>query len=190
MANETLTDQQKNWMAKVRQTLNSSTGKSMEEWVEIARTNPETKPRARVQWLKTEHGLGQNYAMMVLHDLAESDGAPLRDTDGFRTTLWREPKALAILEAVEAQVKTFPDLVVGQRKGFTAFSRNFQFAALRPAKGAVRLGLAVDPATDPRLQAASKEGWSERCTATRVLKDAADVDDGVGDLLKAAYERS
>lgn len=190
MPNETLTEQQKNWMAKVRQTLKTSTGKSMEEWVEIARSNPETKPRARVQWLKTEHGLGQNYAMMVLHDLAEADGAPLRDTDGFRAALWKSPQALAVLEAVEAQVRDFPGLIVGQRKGFTAFSRNFQFAALRPAKGAVRLGLALDPSVDSRLEPARNEGWSERCLASLVLNDAGAVDAAVAALLHAAWERS
>ena len=190
MPNESLTDQQKNWMAKVRASLETSTGKSMDEWIVVARTNPETKPRARVQWMKDTHGLGQNYSMMVLHALAEADGENLRDTDNFRAVLWKDSKALAVLQAIEAQVKDFSGLVVGQRKGFTAFSRKAQFAALRPAKGGVRLGLAVAPDADPRLEPARNEGWSERCTATLVLDDAANVDASVAALLKTAYDRS
>lgn len=190
MANETLTEQQKNWMAKVRHTLEASTGKTLDQWVEIAKANPETAPRARQKWLKDNHGLGQNYAMMVLHAAAEAEGGQLRDADAFRETLWKEPKARAIFEAVEAQVKGFPDLVTGQRKGFSAFSRKFQFAAMRPAKGGVRLGLALPPEADARLQPAHNEGWSERCTATLVLSDSAQVDASVAALLKAAWERS
>lgn len=190
MPSETLTEQQKNWMAKVAASLQSSTGKTLGEWVEIAKTCPETKPRARQKWLKDHHGLGQNYAMMVLHAEAEAQGVMLRDTDDFRATLWAKPADLAVLAAIEAHVKGFEGLVVGQRKGFTAWSRKHQFAAARPAKGAVRLGLAVPPETDPRLQPAKTEGWSERLLSTLVLEGAGAVDASVAALLKAAWERS
>ena len=79
LANETLTEQQKNWMAKVAASLETSTGKTLAQWVEIAKLNPETKPRARVTWMKQHHGLGQNYAMQVLHAEAASRG---RDAAG------------------------------------------------------------------------------------------------------------
>lgn len=190
MANETLTEQQKNWMAKVARSLETSTGKTLAQWVEIAKANPETKPRARQQWLKDHHGLGQNYAMMVLHAAAEEAGTKLRDVDAFRETLWAKPADLAVLQAIEAAVNGFEGLVVGQRKGFTAWSRKHQFAAARPAKGAVRLGLAVPPETDPRLQPAKTEGWSERLLSTLVLDGPGAVDASVAALLRAAWERS
>ena len=190
MANETLTEQQKNWMAKVTQSLQATTGKTLAEWVAIAKTNPETKPKARQKWLKDHHGLGQNYAMMVLHAAAEDAGERPRDVDAFRTALWKEPQALSVLQAVEAALAPLDGLVTGQRKGFTAFSRKFQFAALRPAKGGVRLGLALPVDADPRLQPAQNEGWSERCTATLVLTDAAQVDAAVKELLTEAWRRS
>lgn len=190
MPSESLTEQQKNWMAKVAASLETSTGKTLDQWVEIAAKNPETKPRARVQWMKAEHGLGQNYAMMVLHALAESQGVKLRDVDAFRGALWAKPGDLAVLEAIEAVVKGFDGLVEGQRKGFTAWSRKHQFAAARPAKGAVRLGLALPPETDPRLEPAKNEGWSERLLSTLVIDEPKAVDASVAALLKAAWERS
>ncbi len=190
MPNETLTEQQKKWMASVKATLESSTGKTIPQWVEIARACPETKPRARQAWLKEHHGLGQNYAMMVLHAAAEADGVQLRDTGSFEETLWARPGDRAIFEAVKAVVSGFPDLITGQRKSFSAWSRKFQFAAMRPAKGGVRLGLAVPPDADPRLVPAKTEGWSERCTATLVLTDAGEVDAGVKALLRKAWELS
>jgi hypothetical protein len=190
VANETLTEQQKKWMASVRSSLETSTGKTLDQWVEIARGNPETAPRARQKWLKDQHGLGQNYAMLVLTTLAEAQGEKPRDVDAFRAALWKDPAALAVLQAVEQVVGGFPGLVTGQRKGFTAYSNKFQFAALRPAKGAVRLGLAVPPQADPRLAPADREGWSERCTATLVLSHAAQVDAPVAALLRQAFDAS
>jgi len=59
---EHLTEQQKKWFASVRAGLERDTGKSLAEWIEIARTCPESKPRARLKWFKETHGLLQNRA--------------------------------------------------------------------------------------------------------------------------------
>ena len=63
---ETLTEQQKKWFASVRDSLERETGKSLTEWVAIAKTCPETKHRARLAWFKEHHGLLQNRASYVL----------------------------------------------------------------------------------------------------------------------------
>ena len=98
---------------------------------------------------------------------------------------------MAILEAVEAAVAGFESVVTGQRKGFTAWSRKSQFAALKPAKGGQAvLGLAVTPDASPRLLEPKNEGWSERLKAKLTLASPAGVDDEVKALLKAAWERS
>jgi len=57
-----LSPRQQKWFASVKASLERDTGKTLEEWIAIARTCPETKPRARAQWLKDNHGLGQNRA--------------------------------------------------------------------------------------------------------------------------------
>jgi hypothetical protein len=65
------------------------------------------------------------------------------------------------------------------------------FAAARPHKGVVRLGLAVPPSADKRLEAAkTKEGWSERLKSTVTLTKPADVDAGLKALLQSAWEAS
>ena len=82
-------------------------------------------------------------------------------------------------------------VVVGQRKGFTAFSREFQFASMRPLKGGqVALGLAVPVEADARLVPPKNEGWSERLKSKAVLSSATEVDDGLRELLKRAWENS
>ena len=167
------------------------TGKTLEEWVEIVRREcQETKPKARADWLKATYGIGQNRAATIF-SVAFPSTMGWDDADGLRAALWTDPASAAILTAVEAAVADFPDLVTGQRKTFTAWSRKSQFAALKPAKGGgASLGLAVASDASPRLAEPKSEGWSERLKAKVALASPADVDADIKALLKAAWDRS
>ena len=187
---ETLTDQQRKWFASVRGGLERDTGKSLGEWVAIAKTCPETAPRARLKWFKDTHGLLQNRASYVLGEAFPRAGG-WDDAEALRDALWSDPGQRAIYLAVADAVGDLPGLVVGQRKGYSAWSRGYQFAAVRPVKGGARLGLALAPEADTRLQPAKpNEGWSERLKAVLPLTLAAEVDDGVKTLLRAAFDAS
>src|ERR1700761_908415 len=186
-----LSPRQQKWFASVQASLERDTGKTLEEWVAIARTCPETGPRKQAAWFKANHGLLQNRAMHVLSVAFPSDHRWDEDAGALREALWSDPASLAILEAVEAAVNALPKVVMGQRKQVTSFSREFQFASVKPIKGGkASLGLAVTPDTDPRLEAPKNEAWSERLKAKLLLDDAKAVDASVKALLKAAWERS
>lgn len=186
-----LTERQQRWFASVQASLERDTGKTLDQWVTIARTCPETKPKARTNWLREHHGLGINRAAQVL---SAAFPAEMRwdEPDALRAALWTDPAATAILEAVEIAItETLTDVVSGQRKSFTAFSRKVQFASIRPLKGGeALLGLAVSPDSDPRLAEPKNEGWSERLRAKVVLVAPTAVDAGIRTLLKQAWERS
>jgi hypothetical protein len=187
---ENLTEQQKKWFASVRNGLQRETGKSLAEWVAIARTCPETAPRARLKWFKETHGLLQNRASYVLGEAFPST-ASWSQPEALRDTLWVDPASRAIFAAVEALVLALPGVVVGQRKGYSAWSRSYQFSALRPLKGGrARLGLAVAPDADPCLEPAKNEGWSERLKAATVLNAPGDADARIVALLKSAWAAS
>jgi hypothetical protein len=186
-----LTEQQQKWFASLRANLERETGKTLEQWVEIVRREcPETKPRARAEWLKAAYGLGQNRAASIFA-VAYPESGGWDDAAGLRAALWTDPGSTAILEAVEEALADFPDLVTGQRKGYTAWSRKAQFAALKPTKGGYAvLGLAVAPDASPRLAGPKNEVWSERLKAKLALASPAEVDAEVRTLLKMAWERS
>lgn len=185
-----LTPRQQKWFASVQASLERDTGKTLDEWVAIARSCPETRPRARTNWLREHYGLGVNRAAHVL-------SVAFPSTDGWdnpqaaRDALWTDPGSRAIFEAVEKVAVALPDAITGQRKAFTAFSREFQFASVKPIKGGkAMLGLAVTPDADPRLAEPKNEGWSERLKSKLLLEDADQVDASVKALLKQAWERS
>jgi hypothetical protein len=183
-----LSPRQQKWFASVQASLERDTGKTLEEWVAIARTCPETKLRAQAAWLKANYGLLQNRAMHVLSVAFPSETGGWAEGDALRDALWTDPASRAILEAVQAAATALPDVVMGQRKQFTAFSHEFQFASLRPVKGGkAMLGLALTPDVDPRLEAPKNESWSERLRARMLLESSVDLDPA---LLKSAWERS
>ena len=81
--------------------------------------------------------------------------------------------------------------MTGQRKGYTAFSRKVQFAAVRPLKsGGAAMGLAIEPDAAPMLTPARNEGWSERLKSRLALAAPGDVDAQAAALLRRAWERS
>ena len=61
-----LTERQKKWFASVEASLERDTGKTLQEWVAIARTCPYDRPKARSEWLREHHGLGANRGAHVL----------------------------------------------------------------------------------------------------------------------------
>lgn len=185
-----LTDQQRKWLASVRATLETTTGRSLADWVAIAATCPETAPRARQKWLKDHHGLGQNYAMLVLSEVASVTGTLRRDSAAMGAALWADADAAAVRAALQAEIDALPDTVTGQRKTFTSWSRNFAFAAARPLKtGGVRLALALAPDADPCFEPPGRESWSERLLAATTLATPADVA-GMRAPLRRAWEAS
>ena len=186
-----LTERQQKWFASVQAGLERDTGKSLDEWVAIARSCPHDRPKARADWLREHHGLGVNRAAHVLSaafpsEVTWDDPAPLR------AALWKDPASAAILAKLEAAVTRLPDTVIGQRKSFTAFSRKVQMAAARPVKGGhALLGLAVTPDADPRLEPKGKsESWGDRLQAQLLLTSPGQVDGSLEALLRQAWERS
>jgi len=186
-----LTERQQKWFASVEASLQRDTGKTIDEWVAIARTCPHEAPKARTDWLREHHGLGVNRAAHVL-SVAFPSAMSWDDADGLRAALWKDAGSEAILSALEAAVERLPDTVIGQRKSFTAFSRKVQMAAARPVKGGhAMLGLAVEPDADPRLSPRGKsESWGDRLKGQLLLTSPAEVDAGIEALLKQAWERS
>ena len=184
-----LTAAQQRWFAAIRDGLERETGRSLAAWIEIAQTCPETAHRKRLAWMKAHHGLGQNRASIVLQAAFPPD-AGWSKPEQLETVLWADPAARAVKEAVHALVVQLPEVLVGQRKSFTAYSRQFQFCAIRPQRHGAIMGLALDAASDPILQPPSRQAWSERLVSTLPLGSPGDIPEHLGALLKAAWERS
>ena len=187
---EHLTERQKKWFASVEASLERDTGKTLAEWVAIARTCPESTPGRQSAWLCNRDAYNRAKVARVLAGASPGGGGGAAP-EVLGAARGKAPASTAIFEAVEAAVQDFEGLVTGQRKGFSAWSRNFQFAAVRPIRGGkARLGLCVSPDADPRLEAPRNEGWSERLKAAATLDSPGQVDAALRTLLRKAWDAS
>jgi Domain of unknown function (DUF4287)/Domain of unknown function (DUF5655) len=185
------TARQEQWFASVVEGLAKETGKSLDEWADLVRrTCPESTHAKRLAWLNETHGLGVNRASAIVDAAFGTLGWDR--PDDLAAALWTTSDQWAILEAVRATLADWPGATETQRKGFTAFSRRVQFAALAPIKGGgARLGLAVLADEALLLEPPRKrESWSERLRSVLVVETAAGVDALARHLLKAAYDVS
>lgn len=185
-----LTERQRKYFASLQASLERDTGKPLEQWVAIARTCPESGHRARLKWLKDNHGLLQNHGN---HVLSEAFGSAMswQEPERLLEALWTDPASKAIFEAVDAAARSPNEVIQTARKGYTAWSRKVQFAAARPVKGGkLMLGLALMHDANARLEAPKNESWSERLKARTRLSSPAEVDAELAALLQAAWERS
>lgn len=186
-----LTERQQKWFASVKASLERDTGKPLEAWVDILKRDcPETTKGKQSEWLKTHHGIGQNRAAQII-DALNPEPDPWADAAALRATLWKDPASAAILAAVEQLVDQIPDVVATQRKGFSAWSRKVQFAALKPLRGGqAAIGLALTADAAPGLTTPDKESWSERLKAKLILTGPEMADDTLLTLLRQAADRS
>jgi len=94
-------------------------------------------------------------------------------------------------DAVAAYAQSLgDDVVVGPRKTFSGFSRQYQFAAARPVRATVRLGLAIDPTAFNLEPAKKSDSWSDRLTSVVIITSIDEIDKTLKRLLKQAYENS
>lgn len=185
-----VTPKQANWFAKVRAGLESETGKSLGEWIEIARACPETSHGKRVKWFKEEHGIGVNRASIILGAAFET-GLGWDNPQALLDALWKSPELRATYDAIESYaISIADDVIVGPRKTFSGFSRKYQFAAARPVKGKVRLGLAIDPVEYHLEKSKASDNWSDRLTSVIIVPSANHVNKSVQALIRTAWAGS
>lgn len=168
------------------------TGKTLEQWLVVARKAPDQKHGVITKFLKSEHGLTHGFANLVAHKTLKSDAGSAAATDlvsaqyaGAKADL--KPIYDALVKLVNGLGK---DVELAPKKAYVSLRRSKQFGLIQPStKTRVDLGINLKgtPATD-RLEAS---GSFNAMVSHRVrLSDASDVDSEIKAWLKQAYEQA
>jgi predicted transport protein len=172
--------------------MQEKTGKTLPQWVKIAKAAKLSKHGEIVKHLKAEHGLTHGYANLVAHETLKGD-APAAGGDDLVAAQYAGPKAelKPIYDAVLKAVQKFgKDVEVSPKKTYVSLRRNKQFALVQPStKTRVDIGLNMKgaPQTD-RLEASGS--FSGMCSHRVRLEAVKEVDKELIGWLKAAYEQS
>jgi uncharacterized protein DUF5655/uncharacterized protein DUF4287 len=183
---------------KAIQDLPAKTGRSLEEWLKfIKKSGPKTEKERR-EWLKSEHGLGTNYARWLAErtEGKGEDGDPaayLRAAEGYVEKMFAGPKESlrpiydALLKlglALGKDVKACPCQTI------VPLYRKHVFAQIKPTtQTRIDLGFALkDLRASGRLIDTGGFAKKDRITHRIPITSVKDIDDEVKRWLKAAYE--
>ena len=167
--------------------MKAKTGKTLDQWIAIAKKTGAAKHGEIIKALKSDHGMTHGFANLVAHKTLKSD-AGSAGTDlvaaqyaGAKTEL--RPIYDALIKAAES----CGDVDISPKKAYVSLRRSKQFAIIQPStRTRVDLGLNLkgEPATD-RLEAS---GSFNSMVSHRVrLEKPADVDKAVKGWLKKAW---
>ena len=134
MADPNLTERQAKYFASMRASLRAATGKTLDEWVAIAQTCPRLAHRAARSGGSRKTTASSRTAPRWSSP-KRSARQPVGPPDALIDALWTDPASRAIFEAIDQMATAAPGALRTARKGYTAWSRAFQFAAARPLKG-------------------------------------------------------
>ncbi len=169
--------------------LKDKTGKSLEQWIAIARKSGATKHGAIVKLLKSDFGMTHGYANLVAHKTLKSDAGSVSETSDLVAAQYAGDKSnlKPIYAAVIKAVKSCGEFEIAPKKAYVSLRRAKQFAIIQPStKTRVDLGLKLK--TEPAKGRLEKSGSFNAMVSHRVrLEKPTDVDKSVKAWIKKAW---
>jgi hypothetical protein len=171
--------------------MKSKTGKTLEQWLAVAKKTGAGKHGQIVKALKADHGLTHGYANLVAHKLLQSDaGSKTAEGTDLVAAQYSGPKAdlKPIYDAVIKAVTSFgKDVEIAPKKSYVSLRRNKQFAIVQPSTR-TRVDLGINLKGEPAAGRLEKSGSFNAMVSHRVrLEKPADVDKDVKAWLKKAW---
>ena len=165
--------------------LQARTGRSLEAWIELVRTEGLGKHGHIMSFLKDEHGMTHGYANFVA---LQALNPPASGGELLAAQYAGKEPLRPVYEAALAMAANLGrDVEPAPKKTYVSLRRSKQFALLKPATStALEIGLNLPgtPATD-RLRPASG-----MCTHAVRVSSVEEVDEELHGWLRAAYEQA
>lgn len=181
------------WSAGVEANLEKATGKSLKEWVKIAKTCPHDKMMDRLKWFKEKHGLSTARAGVVIEKAFGADAFGWSSPEELVDNLFSktfEPQR-AIYEAVADHLRKLNGVILSPRKGYVALYRLRQLGAIKPSKDGLLVGIALQKyPKSSKLKEVKNLGGGERNKQALLLPTLKDFDSDAKKLLKQAYDEN
>jgi hypothetical protein len=180
--------------ATMMRNLEEKTGKTLDEWIAIARATGQNKHGEVVKILKERHGLGHGYANLVVHRMNAASKAASGSGEADLVEEQYAGLKAGLRPVYDALIRTVEgfgnDVEVSPKKTYVSLRRSKQFALIQPStKDRVDLGIQLKGvAAEGRLESS---GSFNAMVSHRVrLGGVQDVDAQLRGWLKQAYDAS
>lgn len=168
--------------------LQAKTGKSLDDWLVLARASGQAKHGALVSWLKSAHGLTHGYANLVAHKAFASDAGSSGEAD-LMEAMFAGPKAAMkpAYDKVAAIVSGLDGAEFAPKKGYVSFRRNKQFGLAQPStKDRLDLGLTLK-VVEPSGRLEASGSWNAMVTHRVRIASVDEIDAQVEGWIKQAW---
>ena len=183
------------WVAS----LQSKTGRTLDEWVQIVKKSGAETEKDRRDWLKQKHNLPTNSAVWIA-ERAEGKGSETESPDAYLAAA--ENYVNAMFAGKKAALRPLyerllhlglsvgPDVKACPCATIVPLYRNHVFAQIKPAtQSRIDLGFALgDRTPEGRLIDTGGFAKKDRITHRIAIESGADIDDEVLRWLRVAYE--
>ncbi|MHC5210917.1 MAG: DUF5655 domain-containing protein [Planctomycetota bacterium] len=171
--------------------LEEKTGKSLAQWVKIAKAMGDKKHGEVVKALKADHGLGHGYANLVAHSAKGAVGPAAPAGGELLAAQYAGDKAALrpIHDKLAKAIARFgKDVEFAPKKAYVSVRRNKQFAILQPStKTRFDVGIQLK-GVPPKGRLEKSGSWNAMVSHRVRLESAKDVDAELIGGLEQAYE--
>lgn len=172
--------------------LSKNTGKSLEQWIKIVKSQNLAKHGEVVTFLKTDHGLTHGFANLIAHKAKGSDAGSAENTDDLVSAQYTGKEHFRPLyDQLISEISGFgTDIEIAPKKTYVSIRRKKQFAILKPAtKTRFELELNLkDQAPTGKLEAIPSK--NAMCSHVIKLAESDEVNDEVKSWLQKAYSQA
>jgi hypothetical protein len=171
-----------------------STGKTLEEWLQIVAESKLAKHSEIVKYLKSEYGIGHGYANLAAHKYLSSDaGTKTEAGEDLVAAQYSGAKAglKPIYDALVEIIRKFGgDVELSPKKAYVSVRRSKQFAIIQPSTS-TRVDVGINLKDEPTTKRLEASGSFNSMVTHRVrLASPKDVDAELAGWLKKAYDAS
>lgn len=168
------------------------TGKSLKEWLSLAKSSGIEKRNDLLDWLKKGHGLNHMQAQFVtgIH-LNNGNAVYSNEENLLETHFTNSPGMRPLFDAIsEKIISAFPGTQLLPKKTYLSFTAVREFAAVNIKPKEIRMGLDLgdEPFTET-LQKSKLTGPMPRITHMLVFTEIKKFDKKTMELLSKSYNR-
>ncbi|HCN37836.1 MAG: DUF4287 domain-containing protein [Saprospiraceae bacterium] len=171
--------------------LHKNTGKSLEQWIEIVKSQNFVKHGEVVKFLKEQHEFTHGFANLVAHKANESDAGSAENQDDLITKQYSGKEHLKVFyDKLISEIQTFGnDIEIAPKNSYVSLRRKKQFATLNPAtKTRFEIGINLK-GQEPKGKL-EPEKPNAMCSHKINLTDIKDIDNEVIEWISIAYNNA
>lgn len=171
--------------------LHKNTGKTLEQWIDIVKSQNFAKHGEIIKFLKDAHGLTHGFANLIAHKAKGSDAGSAENKDDLITKQYKGKEHFKpIYDKLISEIQTYgKDIEIAPKNTYVSLRRKKQFAILNPATK-TRFEIGINLKGQEATEKLEAEKPNSMCSHKINISHIKDIDKEVMEWIKTAYENA